>query len=360
MPPARTAKSDISQHLFRIPSTDIVRTEKWVHESVEDSHGPENLHDADLVHDYTPKDQLNIPETVLDHGLIGGLTDGRQQEPNTFVYAISSKASHNAVRRHIETDIREIYAGMRMQRGESRSPVNASALKLTSSNSIKPSPPISKIFFKESRPMEDDIPPGNSINMAGGDFTRDENEQIDDKRVKVYVELCEIDYDPCWNIIAKISIALGWIICLALVVAATVICVIYGGRYGYQRTYDWIISLVICWLESFLVYQFIKILLIVIIVTVLVKNQVRSDFEPDSHAGIRALIILIMVLQKMLTIEEEKIRDRLQVYYVNGLTVLPHQYPLKYVQYLPKYWIPPPDITSDSTTNNSSATSIKN
>lgn len=265
-----------SQNLFRIPSTDVVRTEDWVEEAVDQKPQDEITDDA-FVHSYDPSSPQTVPEAVLDYGLIGGLTDGRQQEPNRFVYATYSNES-NPVCAGIEKDIEDIYGDFPLG-NESLDELQPSISQVELDNindnaSCRPSPKITidEIPMDEHDTKTLTTSKSNLQLLGAGDFSRD---TIIDHHVKVHCELCEMEMHRFWNLLAKICVIIGWILCIIIIITATIICCIYGGRYGYQRTYDWIISLIFSWLESFLFYQFIKVLFVVIIVSILVKQKVR-------------------------------------------------------------------------------------
>lgn len=266
---------EVESRLFRIPSTDLVRTEEWVEVAV-DKPPKDALTDEAFVHSYDPSIPRTAPEEILDYGLIGGLTDGRQQEPNRFVYVTKSSES-NPVCAGIEKDIEDIYGDFPFE-AES-----VDTLQPYNSQIGLDDLPSRKITIDEIPMNEDDtdtkplLPVKSTstlqLGLGAGDFSRD---TIKDSHVKVYCELCEMEMDRFWNLIAKICLIIGWILCILIILAATIICCIYGGRYGYQRTYDWIISLIFSWLQSLLFYQFVKVLFVVIIVSILVKRKVKN------------------------------------------------------------------------------------
>ncbi len=269
--------------MFRIPSTDVVRTEEWVEGAVDQTPNDEMTDEA-LVHSYDPSSPHTTRDTILDYGLMGGLADGRQQEPNRFVYATYSNES-NPIYAGIEKDIGDIYGDYPPLGSESvdeLQPFNSQNGQDHLNDNTNGLP--SRIITIDEIPMDEHDnktlktakTTKSNLQLGAGDFSRDTINTIKDNHVKVYCELCEMETDRFWNLLAKICMIIGWILCILIIITATIICCIYGGKYGYQRTYDWIISLIFSWLESFLFYQFIKVLFVVIIVSILVKRKVRK------------------------------------------------------------------------------------
>lgn len=259
---------------FRIPSTDIMETEKWVYDTAHGTAGPEELAvDHILVQTYSPHHPgvTNLPEAVLDYGFIGALTDIRQQKPKKFVYQTSLVENEN-LRKAIDSDIRIEYEKVKVepvspQDSEENLESGSSQLSADdmSSDEVLASPPNLQIS-KESQ---------ESDPLAAGDFLKEESKELKpmasaflEKHSELQCELCEVENPAAGpkpsKIIPCFCMFTGWVICTGVIIAATVICCIYGARYGLQRTYDWCISLAICLVQNFLIYQFIKILVLFI------------------------------------------------------------------------------------------------
>ncbi|ODM93241.1 hypothetical protein Ocin01_13442 [Orchesella cincta] len=272
-----------SSNYFRIPETDIGKTEDWIYDMAEGTSGPEEIVNKNLVHDYQSVSNENVPDKFVNYGLMGSLQDTRVLDPASFIYKVSSKESI-AVESAIEKDIRDAYGSVTFKVAESDT-------FSTTTTGVEIDEDYSEDIEQDNlqiRDAEGDTEKvltvqDEATSLASGDFSRGANsisngfeqEMIKSRRgsrVQVYWELSEMYYYQFGKILPRNWVVLAYTVCIAAIVAATV---------------------------------------------------------------------------KLRGFEDTKIKERFQLYTVEGLTVLPDKYLLKFVLYLPQNWYPLPESSKD-------------
>ncbi|CAL8114024.1 unnamed protein product [Orchesella dallaii] len=299
LPPPK--KPERSSTVFRIPETDIVKTEDWIFDIAEGTSGPEELINEDLVHDYQSVTHSDVPGIFVNYGFVGSLKDTRDGDPSSFIYKINSTESNN-VESAIERDIRDAYGSHMLK--------EASESDTYSETGVQPDEDVGDLLNNETptsivqdenkdvqhpkmQTSEEDA--GKQLNIhdespsfAAGDFQRgaylSNKDLVEDSvkprrvsRIQVYYEFCEMYYYQFGKILPRRWVLLAYIVCIGAIIAATVVCCIYGERYGYKRTHNWCFSLLICLIENMIVFQFIKTLAVVIIETCLITSKVLGQ-----------------------------------------------------------------------------------
>lgn len=240
---------------FRIPSTNIEKLESWIYNHAAGTTGPGDLEDQFRVHDSTSfYDKLSsfsrtdLTSPPPDH-------ESKNSEPQEI-----SPSDPNIPYQTVEVDLSEEEIDLEYKNDTT----NMELTTMSEDNSAAAGDSV----------QNNNATANAKTTAESKEVETDQDGNQPDPSSLIRCELVASAYKS--GIFTKCLLVIGWILCLSSIICSTVICCIFGARYGYKRTYDWIISFAICCVENCLVYQFIKTLIIMAIVTVLVNSLVSK------------------------------------------------------------------------------------
>jgi len=273
-----SVESDYPITVARIPSTDIKVTEAWLKDSLAGTESLEDVNEEDLIHSFAEPAQKKVASKVISHGLVGGATLIKDEDPTHFVYKLPQDKLFN-VGRQIQEDVRRYFdqisenKNIFPQDGAISSKNNVGHLEKGST----------RIIFNQTEEIKDgksnsDAESEESGKNADGEVKNGvhayDGEILNTK--KMYFQLCSMDIEESGRIFGPKFTVVAWAVNITVIVSLCTLTIMFGARYGCKKSYKWCAVLGWTLFESIVFLQPLKVIFVQMFTAWRIRNKVTN------------------------------------------------------------------------------------